>query len=359
MLKPQGQWLYRFQVDSRQYAARGGKKKLHTPCRLLPANRGSILIVALWSLFFLSALVLALNAFVNPQISLASKLKERARVYYLAKAGVKIAIAAVMNDGIIEDGMPKYDALSDLWSVNDEEFKEKDLGGGVFSVFRYPQTEYGLVDEERKININEAPVDALKRFFEIAASVPSDDASGIADSIIDWRDTDDNAREFGAENSYYQALSPSYLCKNKNFETIEELRLVRGINEEIFNKIKYSITVYGQGAVNINTADEPALESLGMSGPLAEKVIYFREGGDDNVFTDVSTIVDVLGRSENLSKEEISQLSNIAGSGLVTVTSDNFMGKSAGKLKNRSIVCGITFVFNRDKKIKYWKEEWE
>jgi len=314
-------------------------------------RRGSILIVALWALFFLSALALALNAYINPQISLASKLKERAKCYYSAKAGVKKAIQT-----IVIDETPGYVALKDL--RNEKEFKEKELGEGVFSI--------GLMDEERKININKASFDMLKRFFEIVADVSSKDASGIADSIIDWRDTDNDTRELGAENSYYQTLSPPYPCKNKDFEVIEELLLVKGISRENFNKVKDRTTIYGQGAVNINTAERKVLESLGMSDILTGKVIHFRNGNDgveatkdDNVFTNVSAIVDSLRKAEDLSQEEINQLSGAIGSGLISVTSDNFTGKSIGKLKNRTVSSNITFVFGRDKKIKSWREEWE
>ena len=323
--------------------------KLRGQC--LYRRRGSILIVALWALFFLSALALALNAYINPQISLASKLKERAKCYYLAKAGVEKAIQT-----IAADKTPAYVALKDL--QNENEFKEKELGEGMFNIV--------VVDEERKININKASFDVMKRFFEIAAGVTDKDASGIADSVIDWRDTDNGTREFGAEDSYYQTLSPPYPCKNKDFEVIEELLLVKGISRENFNKVKYRVTIYGQGAVNINTAERKVLESLGMSGILAAKVINFRNGydgveatEDDDVFTNVSAIVDGLRKVEDLSQEEINQLSNAIGSGLISVTSDNFTGKSAGKLKNRAVSSNITFVFGRDKKIKCWKEQWE
>jgi general secretion pathway protein K len=324
---------------------------LKSPGQCLYRRKGSILIIALWSLFFLSALALVLNAYINPQISLASKLKERAKSYYLAKAGVKKAIQTVAADETLG-----FDALKDL--RNNKEFKEKELGDGIFNI--------GLVDEERKININKASFDVLKRFFEIAGGITAKDASGIADSIIDWRDADNDARQLGAEDPYYQTLSPPYPCKNKDFEVIKELLLVKGISREIFDKVRDNITVYGQGAVNINTAEKIVLESLGMSDALAEKIIHFRNGEDgapgtedDNVFDNVSSIVDSLRKAEDLSQEEINQLGSVIGSGLISVASDNFTGKSTVRLKNRPTLSSITFVFGRDKKIKFWREEWE
>ena len=76
----------------------------------LIAKQGSILIVVLWALFFLSMLAVAIGAYIRPQLALANKLKDRARMYYLAKAGVKRAILE-----ITKDETDAYDALKELW----------------------------------------------------------------------------------------------------------------------------------------------------------------------------------------------------------------------------------------------------
>ncbi len=55
----------------------------------------------------------------------------------------------------------------------------------------------------------------------------------IADSILDWIDEDDQPREFGAENEYYQQLANPYDAANKNLESIEELLLVQGVTPEL------------------------------------------------------------------------------------------------------------------------------
>jgi hypothetical protein len=55
----------------------------------------------------------------------------------------------------------------------------------------------------------------------------------IADSIIDWRDTDEipTGTGLGAESDYYLALSEPYYAKNQPFEAVEELLLVKGIDK--------------------------------------------------------------------------------------------------------------------------------
>jgi hypothetical protein len=59
-----------------------------------------------------------------------------------------------------------------------------------------------------------------------------------ASSIMDWIDADDNVERDGAENEYYLSLPEPYYCKNANFETVEELLMVREV---------YRDMLYGDG----------------------------------------------------------------------------------------------------------------
>jgi len=366
MLNWRGQCLYQWQ-DRKRF-------RLHASCFMLHAEnvrragyeKGSILIVVLWSLFFLSMLAVAVNAYIHPQLSLAGKLKNRVKTHYLARAGVKRAILEIERDTT-----DSYDALNDPWSNNEDGFKEMELGDGRFTISyqttddRQQTTErYGLVDEERKININKVSYTVLKNFFEIAGKVASQQASDIAASIIDWRDKNDEPQENGAESGYYLTLDPPYPCKNGDFEVLEELLLVKGMSWKVFDKVKDKITIYGTGAVNINTADKVVLQSLGMSKVLVEKVIHFRKGADgreatedDNIFKNVNTIVSTLINSEGLSKSEIAQINELIHNGLICVYSSNFKGRSIGKVKGSQKSTEIIFVVDRNKVLKYWRED--
>ena len=66
--------------------------------------------------------------------------------------------------------------------------------------------------------------------------------------------------------------------------------------------------------MNINTADEPVLRSIGMDSELAGHIVHFREGppasgekSDEdipNYFDDTAKIVSYLTKKESLSGEE-------------------------------------------------------
>ncbi len=330
------------------------------------AERGSLLIVVLWSLFFLAALALVINISITPQLGLAAKLRDRTATRYLAQAGLRRAIIEIRLDETEE-----FDALNDLWSRNEEAFKEIALSDNEYFSVEYvlPESEeggeeekqYGLIDEERKININAMPAEVLKQFFEIVAETSSQDATDIADAIIDWRDEDDEPLDNGAENAYYESLEDGYPCKNGRFEILEELFLVKGITPDIYEKVKSRLTVFGSGQVNINTADELVLQGLGMGEELAKKVVLFRKGGDgesgsedDNFFEDGESITATLSGGRTLSPEEQEEFEVAAA--FLGVRSDNFRGEVVGGFKDREGVARITFVIHRDEKIRYWRE---
>jgi len=328
-------------------------------------KKGSVLIVIIWGLFFLAILALAINSYIWPQMEFSGRLLGDVKMRYLACAGIERAIIETQNDAT-ED----YDSLYDSWGANDGAFKEVPLGAGFFSVIKNPPplgsgSIYGLTDEESRININKASADVLKTLLVKAAGVGEEDAEGITDSIVDWRDKNDLPGKKGKETSYYEFLGEPYPCKNADFEVSEELLLVAGMTRGIFDKIKEHITIYGDGEVNLNTAGVMALAALGMDESLAEKIVAFREKeqsreepGDTpaNVFTDASQVTDALNKSGGLSGEEISQLTRAAT--MLGVKSDNFRGTVVGQTAAGGRSKRITFIYNRtDDRVKFWREE--
>jgi len=87
----------------------------------------------------------------------------------------------------------------------------------------------GVSDESGKINLN-----ALMKLdntgqlaFDVLMKLPNM-TEGIANAIVDWMDPDSDERTDGAEDSYYTGLG--YRCKNGPIDSIDELRLVKGVD---------------------------------------------------------------------------------------------------------------------------------
>jgi DNA uptake protein ComE-like DNA-binding protein len=50
---------------------------------------------------------------------------------------------------------------------------------------------------------------------------------------MDWKNSPENPQPDGAESTAYLAEDPAYACKNAPFETVEELRLVKGVTMDL------------------------------------------------------------------------------------------------------------------------------
>ena len=131
---------------------------------------------------------------------------------------------------------------------------------------------FGLIDESSKINLNTLTyTDAIfpGSAREILLALP-DMTEEIADSILDWLDTDDEPREFGNESAYYTGEAQPYECKNGPMDSLDELLLIRGVTAEML----FGLDLNRNGLLDpaeANTADVSVSESdmyLGWSNYL-------------------------------------------------------------------------------------------
>jgi type II secretory pathway component PulK len=89
----------------------------------------------------------------------------------------------------------------------------------------------------------------------------------LVSAIIDWVDQD-NVRygmQGGDENQLYDRLSDPYAAKNHFLDSVEEMRLIWGVDDRFWEIFGDSFTIYrsaGGRSININTADAIVLEGL-------------------------------------------------------------------------------------------------
>lgn len=333
------------------------------------SQRASVLIITLWVLSFLTIFVINLGFMVRSGLLYADHLQDRLKMYCLARAGIERAVAELNKD---DTG--NYDAFNEPWGNNKDLFKDLPFGGGFITLSYNPEGKgnqedaavlYGVLDESSKIDINSAPMDIIRSLLERIGKADAEDAIDIAAAIVDWRDKDTAVSIGGAEEEYYQGLSPSYKCKNGEFQIPEELLLVKGMTPEIFSEIKDVITVYGTEKVNVNTAGFDCLYALGLGSGLCERIIKFRQGGDGQTGTEDDIIFNSPGELLNtgsLFTEEATQINSLVSSGILTVKSDIFRINSSGQLKDergsraRGIVCVLKRQKDKGPQILYWHE---
>ncbi|MDD3345838.1 MAG: type II secretion system protein GspK [Candidatus Omnitrophica bacterium] len=334
------------------------------------STRASVLIIVLWILAFLTMLVVNLGFMVRSQLQFARHLQDRMKMYYIARAGIEKAIVE-----LYEDESPSCDTLNESWANKGEFFDSFQLGGGFFTVSyssggKNQEDEdafvlYGAMDESGRIDINSAQEDIIVNLLERVGGMDKEDAIDTARCIADWRDKDVALSVGGAENDYYQGLSSPYECKNGKFQVAEELLLVKGMNEEVFSRIRDVITVYDTEKVNINTAGFKCLYALGLESGLCEDIIEYRNGGDgvpgtedDPVFNSPSELMNI----GSLFTEEAAQINTLISRNILMVRSNTFRIISLGQMKDdsatrsRQIVCVLKRQNTKEPKILYWHE---
>jgi general secretion pathway protein K len=79
------------------------------------------------------------------------------------------------------------------------------------------------------------------------------------DSLLDWIDPDDLTRINGAEKDWYSSQGLKYAPRNYPLQYKEEIKLIRGMKPELYEKIEPYLTLLPQTGFNPNTAKDPVL----------------------------------------------------------------------------------------------------
>jgi len=184
-----------------------------------PARRGAIFITATGVIVVLTGLVLVFAQSMRTE-GLASANRLSAMQAEAVEQGAERWVLAQVeaNPG-------------DAITITDVPAEQLRVGTGYFWVLRPDpdsdrQYAFGITDESSKLSLNAATADQLLYLPGMTEEV--------ADAILDWRDEDSTPGAAGAETDYYQSLRPDgYDAKDAPFETVEELRLVKGVTTEI------------------------------------------------------------------------------------------------------------------------------
>lgn len=183
------------------------------------------------------------------------------------------------------------------------------VGGGRFEVT--------IVDEDAKVNLNIPVHDSYEngpsseRLGQLLLGLFTpqgdntlfegrdgdnqfSDRQTICSALVDWVTSDSSGNEktypcqpysstnagSGAKDNFYQTVGLPYLRKNAAFDSLEEVRLVRGMSDDFWatfvdpepqNPKKRVMSVWGQEAININAANAQTLWAIACgAAPTAE-----------------------------------------------------------------------------------------
>jgi general secretion pathway protein K len=285
----------------------------------LKDNSGFALILTILVVSLIVSITLQFNTSMRSNLYAAANLKDGIKLACMARSGFDYACAILSEDD------PTVDSLHEDWA------DQKKLSSNATTMFDEGRFDVKIKDQTGKIPINsvakaEKYEALLTRFLSLEEfGLDSEDVSNLVDAIKDWVDPDDEVTKFGAENGYYQSLERPYACKNASFDSVEELLLVKGVNAELFYGteekpgISSYLTIYGEGKININTADTLVLRALSdqIDQDMVEDMLAYRED-EKNDLKDTSWYKEVPG------------MSHVSMDGLETTSSAYFEIESDG-----------------------------
>lgn len=188
------------------------------------SERGSALIITLWvafglvalALYFAQSTTLELRASDNRTAALEAEQAIEGAARYAQYLLSHLEETGVLPEPVTyqREAVPVGEAT--FWFLGRENGQ---------STVTTTEPWFALVDEASKLNLNQATQEMLE---QLPGMTPE-----FAAAILDWRDDDDEVTTGGAEDQEYLLRRPAYHCKNGDFESIDELRLVANATPEL------------------------------------------------------------------------------------------------------------------------------
>lgn len=191
--------------------------------------RGAALLWVVWILLLGTSLIaLALSTTATHQ-AYASLARRQSQADSALEAGIALAIWQ----------LDSRSGLSELWLAD----------GTVHSVtFAGDTVDIAIQDESAKIDLNQASVALLQRYFQ-TMGVTEADALALAAAIQDYRDTDDVSTWLAGKESDMFRASGYPLPVNRPFQTLEELLSIPGVSDALQARTRNDLSVHSQQAV--------------------------------------------------------------------------------------------------------------
>ena len=233
---------------------------------IVSQQQGLALVVVLWMLVLLTIMATSYSATLRTETLSIAHQTQSANARALAEAGVWLAVRDLLKP--LAERQWRSDGIS----------KSIKFAGNTISI--------RIQDESGKIDLNTAKQELIKGLFR-SIKLNEDQIDCITYSILDWRDRDNLVRDCGAEDADYRAANIDYEAKDGPFNSVEELRLVMGMSEEIFQLVKPALTVHSHlPGINHNIAVRKALFALPVSEQIDVEQIILNRQSETNLPAD-------------------------------------------------------------------------
>lgn len=262
------------------------------------SDSGVVLVIVLIITAILTTLVVDLIYFTQIDSEISANTRDDIKARYIAKSGVNV-VAGAMKESSLEDLKRVTSLLSnrgegsdEIWSIS---VPVLPVGDGNVSL--------RVVDERSKINLNALVNQSSNRvdnqvktelveLFELLDADTRNSNMFIA-SLINWLDHpieggQNDQESSGAGSDYYQGLENPYSIKDGPLDSVDEIRMIRGMDEEFFQKIKNYVTVYpADKKVNFSTASKSVMISA-LKGAAVSSIEKKEDSSPEDLKDDIA-----------------------------------------------------------------------
>jgi general secretion pathway protein K len=208
------------------------------------AQRGFIVVAALWLLAALAGLALAASAYMAQSAVALTSFDDTTRLQMLSTAGIELA----------------------AYQLSAPEAGRRPMHGSFDFVLAQSRVTVEYKSEAARINLNMAPRTVIARLFT-ALGAPPEAADQYADRVVAWRrSARQNVQD--EEDALYLAAGSKYLPRRAPFNSVDELSLVLGLPTALVERALPFFTVYsGIAEVNILYAAPEVVAALPDMSP--------------------------------------------------------------------------------------------
>lgn len=185
--------------------------------------RGVALLMVLWLIMLMSVLASGAVRVVGAETRSLKTHLDRSEARAIAEAGVSRAILDLVS-------------LERRWQTDGSQKSFEFAGQTILVGIR---SAGGLVD------LNRADGPLIEGLLQLAG-LDDPGRKELAAAVLDWRDADDFVRLNGAEAADYVVAGLGWRPRNAPFQSIEELRYVRGMTADIFQAVAPYLSVHSR-----------------------------------------------------------------------------------------------------------------
>jgi general secretion pathway protein K len=268
-------------------------------------DRGIALLATLLAVSLMTLLVVEFSTSAALGYRAAANQANELRAYYLARSGIQVGLAVLVQDALAKSrARYRYAGLDQVWAQPIAPIQVE--GGGTVSL--------SIVDEERKLNINKLFNQQKREPDEQVAAVLTRLLANLGLSpallpiLIDWLDPDSIESDGGAEADYYLHLLPPYEPRNSQMPTLGDLRMLKGMDDVTFLRLMPYLTTMQTGpglcCINANTAPPEVLAALTPElendQDLVKQIVEVRAIRPFNQITDLLNLPGISALGEHL-----------------------------------------------------------